>query len=102
VVDVATGAVAQRLDYDTFGNVTVDTNPGFQPFGFAGGLYDRDTGLLHFGAREYDPETDRWTSKDPIRYAGGDTNLYAYVGNDPVNATDVTGLAGVPAVRSAR
>ena len=38
------GAIAQRLDYDEFGNVLADTNPGFQPFGFAGGLYDRDTG----------------------------------------------------------
>jgi RHS repeat-associated protein len=95
VVDVATGAVAQRLDYDTFGNVTLDSNPGFQPFDFAGGLYDRDTSLLHFGAREYDPQTGRWTTKDPIHFAGGDSNLYAYVGNDPVNGLDVTGLAGV-------
>jgi RHS repeat-associated protein len=95
VVDVATGAVAQRLVYDTFGNVTMDTNPGFQPFGFAGGLYDRDTGLVHFGAREYDPQTGRWTTKDPIGFAGGAANLYVYVGNDPVNGRDVTGLAGV-------
>ncbi|MDP1697369.1 MAG: hypothetical protein Q8L45_06260 [Xanthomonadaceae bacterium] len=43
VIEAATGAVAQRMDYDAFGNVTLDTNPGFQPFGFAGGLYDRDT-----------------------------------------------------------
>ena len=38
VVDVATGMVAQRLDYDAFGRVVTDTAPGFQPFGFAGGL----------------------------------------------------------------
>ena len=63
----------------------------FQPFGFAGGLYDRDTGLVHFGAREYDPETGRWTSKDPILFAGGDANLYAYVVDDPINLTDQTG-----------
>ena len=37
VVDAATGVVAQRMDYDEFGLVTLDTNPGFQPFGFAGG-----------------------------------------------------------------
>ena len=44
VVDVATGTIAQRMEYDAFGNVLTDTNPGFQPFGFAGGIYDRDTG----------------------------------------------------------
>ncbi|WP_438026083.1 hypothetical protein [Sorangium sp. So ce233] len=46
VVDVATGVVAQRMDFDEFGRVLLDTNPGFTPFGFAGGLYDRDTGLV--------------------------------------------------------
>jgi YD repeat-containing protein len=39
VVDVETGAIAQRIDYTPFGKVEVDTNPGFQPLGFAGGLY---------------------------------------------------------------
>ena len=70
----------------------LDTNPGFQPFGFAGGLYDRDTGLVRFGARDYDPDTGRWTAKDPILFAGGDANLYGYVQNDPVNWVDPFGL----------
>ena len=41
IVNASDGSVAQRIDYDEFGNVLADTNPGFQPFGFAGGLYDR-------------------------------------------------------------
>ena len=90
VVDVATGEVAQRIDYDEFGNVLLDTNPGFQPFGFAGGLYDADAGLVRFGARDYDPVVGRWTAKDPILFDDG-TNLYAYVGNDPVNFIDPNG-----------
>jgi len=90
VVSSSTGALAQRMDYDSFGNVLSDTNPGFQPFGFAGGLYDRDTGLVRFGARDYDPSIGRWTNKDPIRFAGG-LNLYAYVDNDPVNFVDSSG-----------
>src|SRR5205823_2406689 len=65
VVDTATGAAVQHLEYDEFGNVLADSNPGFQPFGFAGGLYDHDTGLVRFGARDYDPKTGRWTTKDP-------------------------------------
>lgn len=91
VLDAATGTVAQRMDYDSFGRVTLDTNPGFQPFGFAGGLYDYQTGLVRFGARDYDAETGRWTTKDPIGFAGGDTNLYGYTLGDPVNLTDPAG-----------
>ena len=57
-----------------------------------GGLSDPDTKLVHFGARDYDPETGRWMQRDPILFGGGQANLYAYVGNDPVNLTDPTGL----------
>ena len=91
VVDVATGDVVQELDYDEFGRVTRDTNPEFQPFGFAGGLWDRETGLVRFGARDYDPETGRFTAPDPAGFAGGSTNLYGYALNDPVNITDPSG-----------
>jgi len=91
VVNAATGDIAQRLDYDSFGNIIADTNPGFQPFGFKSGLYDPDTGLVHFGARWYDPETGRWIAKDPILLAGG-LNLYAFCGNYPVNFSDPWGL----------
>jgi len=92
VVDVMTGEVVQRLDYDVWGNVLQDTNPGFQPFGFAGGMSDSLTGLVHFGTRDYDPSVGRWTTKDPIGFASEDTNLYAYVYNDPVNSVDPSGL----------
>ncbi len=43
------------------------------------------------GARDYDPEVGRWTSKDPILFGGGQSNLYVYAGNDPVNLTDPEG-----------
>ncbi|WP_156338942.1 RHS repeat-associated core domain-containing protein [Chondromyces crocatus] len=95
VVDVMTAAIAQRLDYDAFGHLLLDTSPGFQPFGFAGGLYDSDTQLVRFGARDYDAEAARWTAKDPLLFDGGDTNLYAYALGDPVNRTDPTGRSAV-------
>jgi RHS repeat-associated protein len=97
VVDVSTPGltleqrIAQRLDYDEFGNVLTDTNPGFQAFGFAGGIYDTDTGLVRFGARDYEPYLGRWTAKDPIGFDGGDPNLYGYLLGDPLNVVDVTG-----------
>ncbi len=94
IIDTTTGAVIQRMDYDAYGRVIRDSNPGFQPFGFAGGLYDPDTGLTRFGSRDYDAETGRWTSKDPIGFAGGDTNLYGYVLGDPVNFIDEEGKCG--------
>jgi RHS repeat-associated protein len=91
VVNATTGQVVQRIDYDEFGAITANTNPGFQPFGFAGGLYDDDSKLVHFRTREYDPRTGRWTTKDPILFGGGSANLYTYIDNDPVNAVDADG-----------
>jgi RHS repeat-associated protein len=91
----ASGSVVQRIDYDAWGNGTNTPTSFDQPFGFAGGLWDRDTGLVHFGAREYDPVTGRWLQKDPIRFRGGDTNLYAYVGGDPVNFVDPDGTLAI-------
>jgi RHS repeat-associated protein len=85
------GQIVARTDYDEYGRVLLDTNPGLLPFGYAGGLSDPDTGLVRFGARDYDPATGRWTARDPIGFAGGDSNLYAYVGDDPINHLDVSG-----------
>jgi RHS repeat-associated protein len=91
VTDTA-GNVVKRVDYDTFGYVVNDTNPSFtMPFGFAGGVYDGDTGMIRFGARDYDPDTGRWTAKDPILFKGGDTDLYGYCVSDPVNYRDPKG-----------
>ena len=94
VVADASGTVVKRIEYDTFGNILSDSDASFAvPFGFAGGLCDKDTGLVRFGYRDYDPETGRWTAKDPILFAGGDTDLYGYCLNDPVNLLDPFGLS---------
>jgi RHS repeat-associated protein len=101
VVNVATGVVVERIDYDEYGqpNVVYDALGSstafpyvlFQPLGFAGGMYDEVTGLVRFGARDYDASVGRWTSKDPIRFGGG-WNLYAYGLVDPVNVVDRSGM----------
>jgi RHS repeat-associated protein len=96
VVDITTGEVVQELTYDDFGVVMRDTRPGWQPFGYAGGQYDATTGLVHFGAREYDAESGRWTTKDPSGLVGA-VNTYEYVENDPINWIDPIGLFKLPA-----
>lgn len=52
--------------------------------------------MVRFGARDYDPGPGRWTSRDPILFASGQSNLYAYIDNDPLNATDRSGLKPCP------
>ena len=92
VVRVSDGFVAQKLSYGTWGEIVEDSNPGFQPYGFAGGIYDPDTKKVNFAYRDYDPTLGRWMSKDPLLFRGGDTNLYGYVSNDPINFIDPSGL----------
>jgi len=91
VVDAATGTVAQQLEYDEYGNVISDSNPDFQPFAYASGLYENQTKLVRFGFRDYSAEAGRWTKKDPIGFRGGISNLYSYVNQEPINWIDLTG-----------
>jgi RHS repeat-associated protein len=80
-----------QMKYDSFGNI-IEENGSFEiPFRFAGGIWDKDTKLTRFGVRDYDSETGRWTSKEPLGFDGA-RNFYVYVGNDPIMLWDLTGL----------
>ncbi|MDF2958643.1 MAG: repeat protein [Paenibacillus sp.] len=92
VLDSA-GATVKKLRYDSYGVLLSDSNPAFELLiGFAGGLEDRATGLVRFGARDYDAASGRWTARDPILFDSGQANLYAYVNNNPVLLRDPCGM----------
>jgi len=92
VADVS-GNVVKRIEYDSFGYIISDTNPAFEvPFRFAGGLFDKDTSLIRFGFRDYDPDIGRWTAKEPLIFKAGDTDLYGYCLSNPISCIDPLGL----------
>lgn len=91
VVNASSGEVVQRIQYDEFGVVLADSNPGFQPFGFGAGLWDSTVGLLRLGKRDYMPSEGRFTAKDPLLFSGGQVNLYTYAHNNPVTYIDSGG-----------
>ncbi len=101
LVDTSSGKFVKRFNFDEFGvsrgDVEFEDQEEYEsslnlPFGFAGGLADSSTGLVRFGARDYDPEVGRWLSKDPILFNGRQTNLYGYAFNNPITFIDPSGL----------
>jgi RHS repeat-associated protein len=86
-------SIAKHVAYDAFGNVLSDTAPTVAlTVGYTGQEFDADTGLYYYDARWYDAAAGRFLSQDPLSFAAGDANLYRYVGNNPTNATDPSGM----------
>ena len=87
------GVIVNKYAYDSFGKVLSQVEGVANPFKFVGamGVMDEGNGLFYMRARYYDPSTGRFISKDPIGWAGG-LNLYGYVGGNPVNFVDPSGL----------
>lgn len=89
------GNIIKIIQYNAFGRMISDNNPNFDlPIGFAGGLTDPNPNikLVHFGFRDYETDSGRWTGRDPILFSGRQSNIYSYVNNDPINSVDPTGL----------
>jgi RHS repeat-associated protein len=87
------GAILNRIDYDSFGNILRVTNEGQgDRFMFTGREWDAESNHFFYRARYYDPSRGRFVSEDPLRFAGGDTNLYRYAFNDPLDLKDPSGM----------
>jgi len=86
-----TGALVTEYSYEPFGKTSSTGSPTANPFQYTGREND-GTGLYYYRARYYDPRVGRFTQEDPIRFGGGDVNLYAYVGNSPLGSADPLGL----------
>ncbi len=99
LVDSA-GVMKTSYTYEPFGKTTVGGEANGNSYEYTGREDDR-TGLYYNRARYYNPTWGRFISEDPIGFAGGDTNLYAYVWNSPANFTDPSGLSATCAAGAA-
>ncbi|MGC0423537.1 RHS repeat-associated core domain-containing protein [Embleya sp. AB8] len=98
-VDLAPGMAVQRRRTTPFGE-TRGPAPVNWPTtkGFVDGDVDDTTGLVHLGAREYDPTTGRFISVDPVIDTGNPLQIhpYLYGYNNPLTFSDPSGLLGMP------
>jgi RHS repeat-associated protein len=94
VIDLigAQGGARVREQYDPFGRVVAELASVEDRLKYTARDYDYATELQYNRQRWYDPITGRWQSPDPLGQAAGDTNLYRYGGNSPLNRTDPSGL----------
>jgi RHS repeat-associated protein len=86
------GTVAATYTYDPYGNLTAKTGSATTPVGFASGYTDAETGLIYLVHRYYDPATNLFLSTDPL--VAKTRSAYGYVGDNPLNSSDPTGLDG--------
>jgi RHS repeat-associated protein len=104
IVSAAGTTVTDHIDYGAFGNIILETNAAAtgRTYLYTGLPEDRDTGIVQAQHRTLLVTTGQWMEEDPSGFQAGDQNLRRYVGNNPINSTDPSGLqviarAGPPA-----
>jgi RHS repeat-associated protein len=84
------GSLAQYA-YEPFGNTTVTSGSSTNSYEYTGREND-GTGLFYNRNRYYSPVLGRFINQDPLGFLGSGPNLYAYVGDDPIDFSDPFGL----------
>ena len=85
----ASGTITSSTTYDSFGNAASSIPTSYR---YTGREYGVDTGLYYYRNRWYDPEIGKFISEDPIGFASGEINMYAYVHNNPLMFFDPLGM----------
>jgi RHS repeat-associated protein len=83
--------VVNTYRYTPFGDALVRNELVYNPHQFTGRQYDAESGLYHYRARAYSPDIGRFMQQDPAGMIDG-ANMYTYVGNNPVNRVDPSGM----------
>jgi RHS repeat-associated protein len=87
------GTILDQLTYDSYGNNLTETSPASgDRFKYTAREWDAEIGQYYYRARNYSPFDGRFTSQDPLGFAGRDMDLYRYVSNSPTILVDPTGL----------
>jgi RHS repeat-associated protein len=99
LVNAADGSISADYEYGPFGEVIRSTGPMAKanPFRFSTKYQDDESDLLYYGYRYYNASTGRWLNRDPLQEKGG-LNLYANVGNNPINSVDPDGRGVVDCI----
>ena len=88
-----TTTIVNHRKFDAFGNVTAESDSTIKfLYSYTGREWDADAALYYYRARWYDARIGRFISEDPMGFAARDTNVNRYVGNNPSNETDASGL----------
>ena len=90
---IPNGGTQATLSYFAFGENQAPTGTAISRLKYTG-REDDGTGLYQYRARYYDPSLGRFISEDPMKFGAGQ-NFYAYVGNNPINANDPSGLVDI-------